>query len=118
MKKALLPLLFLFPLASYADSPKFDATKFAVEDTLKCAHPTVHADTAKSELVGNPTQMGDKETARVRVFYKGLFKSDAMTIEYTLIHASITFIHAEVLEDTSTTKPCAYFNGWQELKGH
>ncbi len=113
MKKSLLPLLLVLPFPLYAAT---DFQKFALEDTLKCAHPTVSADTAKVEIVNPATQTGDKETARVKIYYKGLIHNNSMLVDYTVIHASTSFIHAAVLEDPSTPKPCAYFSGWQEMK--
>ncbi len=115
MKKVLLPLLLALPLSAYAG---FDLEKFAISNTLKCAHPTVSADTAKVEVVNAAHQEGDKETARVKIYYKGMFKSDSMVVDYTIIHASVSFIHADVLEDGSSTKSCPYVgtDAWQVLK--
>jgi len=113
MKKPLLALLLTLPVHAYA----FDYLKFAVEDTLKCAHPTVDNKAAKAETVSQSRQ-GDKETARVKIFYKGLFKSNSMQVEYTIMDASTKMIQAKILEDTSGTPAldCPYFGSWQEVK--
>ncbi|CAK0740733.1 hypothetical protein CCP3SC1_1220010 [Gammaproteobacteria bacterium] len=115
MKKSLLALLLVLPVHAYA----FDYLKFAVEDTLKCSHPTVDLKTAKAEIVNSPSRQGDKETARIKVFYKGMIRSNSMTVEYTIMDASTRMIQAKILEDSSGTpaKECSYFKGWQELKG-
>jgi len=114
MKKTFLALLLVLPVHAYA----FDYLKFAVEDTLKCSHPTVDTKTAKAEIAVAPSRQGDKETARVKIFYKGMIKANSMTVEYTVMDASTRMIQAKILEDTSSTPPreCSYFKGWQELK--
>ncbi|CAK0776618.1 exported hypothetical protein [Gammaproteobacteria bacterium] len=115
MKKSLLALLLVLPVHAYA----FDYLKFAVDDTLKCAHPTVDLKSAKAEIAAAPSRQGDKETARVKIFYKGLIKSNSMLVEYTIMDASTRMLQAKVLEDSSGSpaQACSYFKGWQELKG-
>jgi hypothetical protein len=113
MKKSLFTLLLALPVHAYA----FDYMKFALEDTLKCAHPT--AKEVKAEITAAPSKQGDRETARVMVFYKGLLKPNSMLVEYTLMETSSThMIQAKILEDTSNipAHECVYFKGWQELK--
>ncbi|WP_295457471.1 hypothetical protein [uncultured Thiodictyon sp.] len=113
MKNTLFAFLLVLPVHAYA----FDYLKFAVEDTLKCAHPTVKE--GKAEIAVSPSKQGDKETARVKIFYKGMLKANSMLVEYAIMTTSSgNLIQAKVLEDTSSipAKKCNYFSGWQELK--
>ena len=113
MKKSAFAFLLVLPVHAYA----FDYLKFAVEDTLKCAHPTVKE--GKAETATSPSKQGDKETARVKIFYKGMLKPNSMLVEYTIMSTpSGNLIQANILEDTSSVpaKKCPYFSGWQELK--
>ncbi|MBF0425267.1 MAG: hypothetical protein HQL66_05570 [Magnetococcales bacterium] len=116
-------LLFLSAAAlafSAAPAHAFDYIKFASEKTLKCAHPTT-SEVVKTEFVNPPKAEGGVETARVKVFYKGLMKSNSMTIEYRMIEAKeagLTLVSGKVLEDTSGTgtKSCPHFGAWEEAK--
>jgi hypothetical protein len=120
MKKLSLALLLTIPVYSYA----FDYQKFAVEDTLKCSHPTVERTTAKTVMVSSPVRQGDKETAQVKILYSGLIKQNSMLVEYEMMtNTNPMMIHGKVLADTSSVsasnipgRGCAYFQGWQELK--
>ncbi len=114
MKKLLPALMLVLPAQVFA----LDYLQFAVDDTLKCSHPTVDRKEAKAEFAVNPTKQGDTETTRVRVFYKGMIKPNSMLIEYRVMEASTKLMQAKILEDTSGTpaKSCTYFKGWQEIK--
>lgn len=105
----------------------FDYLKFAVNNTLKCAHSTVDASTAKAEYISQPKRENDLEEARVKIFYKGFTgKSHSMTVDYRLGQLNRQdIISADVLEDSALTGTgkCPYFrdkkhnkDNWQPVE--
>ncbi|MBF0152223.1 MAG: hypothetical protein HQL64_00550 [Magnetococcales bacterium] len=118
--KRLLGLSVALLAFSATSAHAFDYIKFATEKTLKCAHPTV-SEAIKTEYV-NPAKMeGGVETARVKIFYKGMMKNNSMTVEYRMIEAkeaNLTLVRGKVLEDTANTgtKSCPHFEAWEETK--
>jgi hypothetical protein len=98
----------------------FDFADFAKNKLLVCVHPTVKADSAKTEMVGEPKKVGDVTTAKVKVYYHGAIKKNEMTAEISVREAGgTTSVKAEVLADTTTLKSpkrCDYTVGWQDVK--
>lgn len=120
MKKTIGMLSFLLAMGAASPLLAFDFDKFAVDKTMKCAHPTVK-DIVKTEYV-NPAKMeGAMETARVRVFYKGMLKNNSILVNYSRLELKeppLVLIKAEVLEDSAGTGTgsCKHFGAWEEIK--
>jgi hypothetical protein len=58
-----------------------DAVSLVKTELLHCLHPTVKVDTAQVEIDKPTVTEGDTSTTRVRVFYAGVIKQNAMVVE-------------------------------------
>ncbi|MBF0460430.1 MAG: hypothetical protein HQL87_03460 [Magnetococcales bacterium] len=119
MKKLIGLSAFLLAFSAVS-AQAFDFVKFATEKTLKCAHPTVSG-AIKAEYVNQPKVEAGMETARVKVYYKGMVKNNSMTVDYSMVEvkeAKLLLVHGLVLEDSSGsgTKSCPHFEAWEEVK--
>jgi hypothetical protein len=76
---------------------------------IKCIHPTVNPEKATVEISKGPETQGDATTVRVKAFYQGLLKKDAMEADLIIRQAgSIRQMKVQLLSDTGPAhKPCA-----------
>jgi hypothetical protein len=90
---------------------------FAKNDVLKCIHPTVKLDKATAEIDKPAVTAGDVTTTRVKIFYSGWPKKNALVLEVAERAGKPTLAKVRILEDTGTggRSHCKYLEGWQEL---
>jgi hypothetical protein len=84
---------------------------------IKCIHPTVNPEKATVEISKGPETQGDTTTVRVKAFYQGLLKKDAMEADLIIQQAgSIRQMKVQVLSDTGPIhKPCTLEQNWQDF---
>ena len=83
---------------------------------LKCIHPTVSAEKATVEIVNAPATKGDITTTRLKAFYPGLIKKDAMELDVLVRQAgSIRQMKVDVLSDSSVGGHCSLTKEWADF---
>jgi hypothetical protein len=116
MKKSIAATVGLCIIVLATNAFAFEYASFAKNTLLPCFHPTVNNGSAKSELIGEPKENNGTTVARVKVYYKGMIKSNSMLVEISRKEGTPVLIKATVLEDSSGTgtMSCKYTEGWQE----
>lgn len=119
MKRSLTIITALILLLTGAMSALgMDYDKLA-RQVLKCQHPTVDPAEAQVDLVRRDRTMGHEERVRVKVYYKGWFNRNELTMDLITkeTHDSI-LLHADILADSaslSSPTRCDYTVGWIEI---
>jgi len=117
MKKTLAIVSAIAGLSLSTSAFALDYLEFAQKEIMTCAHPK--SEFRKAEYDRPPSVVNNLNVARVKIFYKGFFKENSMTIE--IKHNSTQkpeLVTVEVLDDTAGTgtQKCKYFGSWHEVK--
>ncbi len=99
----------------------FDFLNFAKQTILPCAHPTAPIEKAKLEFAKEPKEEGNLTKTRVKIFYEGWLKKNAMLVEIVLRKCceGALLVKVEVLEESAGTgtMQCKYFSGgWFDIE--
>lgn len=84
---------------------------------LKCLHPTVNADKATYEITKGPETKGETTTVRLKIFYDGIMKKNAMDADLMIRQAgTIRQLMVKVLSDTgSGMARCPMTTTWTDF---
>lgn len=84
---------------------------------IKCIHPTVNVDKATVEISKPAETKGETTTVRIKTFYAGMIKNNAMETEMTIRQAgTIRQMMIKQLSDTGTgMASCAMEKNWVDF---
>ena len=112
-----LALAAMFAGGAPARAADVDYIQLFRTKAIKCIHPTVNADKATVEISKPAETAGDTTTVRIKTFYAGMIKNNAMETEMMIRQAgSIRQMMIKQLSDTGTAMgSCAMAKNWVDF---